>query len=180
MKITNQKFKVEGKEVLFRRPTAKDSVGILKLVDSLYREKAMIGVNEKPKINDVKDGLAKKLLGIKNKKVVYFVVEIDKQIKGRAIIKVDRDSCQSHVGSLAMHIEKEIRGKGIGDKLLKAIIKEAKKVLKIKILALEVVAGNEKALKLYRKNEFKKTGMLKGGINYFGKLVDDVYMAKYL
>ncbi len=175
-----QKFKVEGKEIIFRYPEGKDALDMVKLVSSFVVEKAMVGENKKPTMKVTKEVLDKRLKGIKGKKVVYLVVQADGKVKGRAWIKQNEHDIQNHIGSLSIHLSKEFRGKGLGDRLLKAIIKEAKKILKIKIITLEVAAKNVPAIKLYEKNGFIKNGELKKGINHFGKLLDVVSMVKYL
>lgn len=174
-----EKFKVDGKEVIFRYPKEADVPDMQKLVASFVVEKAMVGEDKKPTLKEIKESLDKKLTGIKNKSVVYLVVEVDGKVKGRVWVG-RKDSPQRHIGNLVIHLAKELRGKGIGDKLIKAIIKEAKKTLKIKMITLSAMVQNKPAIGLYKKNGFVENGLLKKGLNYYGKLVDDVLMVKYL
>jgi RimJ/RimL family protein N-acetyltransferase len=175
-----QKFKVGEKEIVFRYPEAKDAQDIVALVSSFVEEKAMVGGNKKPTLKEIKATLLKRLKQIKNKEVVYLVVEVDKKVKGRSWISKKELDIQNHVGNLVIHLSKELRGKGLGDRLLKAIIKEAKKTLKTKIITLEVIAENKLAINLYEKNGFIKNGEIKKGIKHFGKLLDEILMIKYL
>ena len=175
-----QKFKADGKEIVFRYPQAKDAADILKLVNSFVAEKAMVGENKKPTIKEIKESLAKKLKGIKDKNIVYFVVEADGKVRGRAWVGRKEMGIQDHIGNLVIHLSSELRGKGLGDKLIKEIIKEAKKILKIKMITLGVMAANKPAVGLYKKNGFIINGELKKGLNHHGKLVDEFLMVKYL
>ena len=174
-----QKFKIENKEIIFRYPKEKDAPDMVKLVSSFVEEKAMVGQDKKPTLKEIKETLDKKLKGIKNKKIVYLVVEVDKKVKGRAWVGA-KDYPQKHIGNLVIHLSSELRSKGIGDKLMKAVIKEAKKILKVRMITLAVMVQNKPAIGLYKKNGFIKNGLLKNGLDYYGKLVDDVLMVKYL
>jgi len=175
-----QKFKVDGNEIIFRYIEDKDAIGIFELRKSLFKEKAMTGMNEKPDMKNIKESLDQRLNKIKNKEMVDLVVEIEGEIKGRAWITKIQDPCQNHIGTIGIHIKEEIRGRGVADKLIKTLIKESKKVLRIKMVTLGVMIGNKRAIKFYLKNGFKKNDILKKGIKYFGKYVDEVYMVKYL
>lgn len=175
-----QKFKVDGKEIIFRQPQAKDAADIVKLVGSFVAEKAMVGENKKPVLKEIKAMLLKRLKQIKKKEVVYLVVEVGGKVKGRAWVNIKDRDAQSHRGNLVIHLSCEIRGKGLGDKLLKAIIKEAKKTLKLKMITLEVMVANKSAINLYKKNGFKEYGRLNKGLKHHGKLMDGILMVKYL
>jgi ribosomal protein S18 acetylase RimI-like enzyme len=175
-----QKFKVDGKEIIFRYPEAKDAADILKLVNSFVVERAMVGEHKKPTMQKIKKALDGRLKNIKNKKIVYFVVEVDGKIKGRSWISKKEPSAQDHIGNLVIHLHGNLRGKGLGEKLLKEILKEAKKVLKIKMVTLEVMSKNTPAINLYKKVGFKEYGKLVKGLRHFEKLDDSILMVKYL
>jgi len=175
-----QKFKIDGQEIIFRYPKESDWKSILKLTISLFEEGAMVGFNTKPTKKDTCESLAKKLKSIKKKEMVYLVCDVAGQVKGRAWIKKNTSDCLGHIGDLGIHLGKDIRGKGVGDKLLKAIIKEAKKVLKIKIITLDVSAENNAAINLYEKNGFVKNGIIKGGFKYYKRFMDVIPMVRYL
>jgi len=175
-----QKFKIDEQEVIFRYPKESDWKGILNLTISLFEERAMVGFNTKPTQKDTCESLTKKLKSIKKKEMVYLVCDVAGKVKGRAWIKKNTSDCLGHIGDLSIHLEKEDRGKGLGDKLLKAIIKEAKRVLKIKIITLEVSAENKPAISLYEKNGFIRNGKIKGGFKYYKRFMDVIPMVKYL
>ncbi|MCX6723348.1 MAG: GNAT family N-acetyltransferase [Candidatus Staskawiczbacteria bacterium] len=175
-----QKFKIDGMEIIFRYPEANDAAGILKLIDSFVKERVMVGENRKPKLEIIKKSLEERLKGIKNKDVVYLVVEAEEKILGRAWIKKANDQNQEHIGNLVIHLHGNLRGKGLGEKLLRAILKEGKKVLKIKMVTLGVMGKNMLAINLYKKVGFEEYGKLAKGIRHFEKLDDYTLMVKYL
>ncbi len=55
---------------------------------------------------------------------------------------------------ISLFVDKNYRGKGIGNKLVKSAIKDAKKIGS-KSLFLMVKKDNKKAIKMYKKNKFK-------------------------
>ena len=175
-----QKFKTDGKEIIFRYPEAKDAEDIFRLVSSFFAEKAMVGENKKPVMKEIKGSLSQKLKSIKAKETVYLVVEADGKVKGRAWIYKQEKDIQDHMGNLVIHLSNELRGKGVGDRLIKAIIKEARKVLEVKMITLGVMTANKPAIGLYKKNGFIINGELKKGLQHHGKLVDEFLMVKYL
>lgn len=79
-----------------------------------------------------------------------------------------------HKGSLySMFVSKDVRGKKIGEKILKAIIDHAK--TKVLQLHLMVVVSNEAAIKLYLKYGFKIYGTEPKGIQ-----INNVFYDEYL
>ena len=175
-----KKFKLDGKDFIFRYPGPKDVDKILKLQNLLFLEKSMAGFDEKPSIKKVREKLSKRLKELKRNMAVDLLVESDKSIEGRASIIKTEAHFQRHVGYFTIYIKKEIRGVGISQKLFNAIIDEAKKKLKIKIVILEVMSSNKRAINFYKENGFKNYGLLKKGVYYFEKPADDLLMAKYL
>lgn len=65
-----------------------------------------------------------------------------------------------HRAWLGMSMEKEWRGKGIGQKLMSTAIKWAKNE-DLSFIDLSVLEGNEPALALYKRNGFEQTGYWK-------------------
>ena len=175
-----EKFKINDKKVVFRYPIAKENIAdLLALINSLIEERAMISLQKKVTPNEEKAWLINNLKEIKKKEKVLFLVEVDGKIMGNAEVKTGKDATK-HVGNLGILLRKEIRGQGIGKKLLKTIIREAEKALKVKIITLSVFSTNKVAKGVYRKVGFKEVGKIKKGINHYGKFLDDVVMAKYL
>lgn len=65
----------------------------------------------------------------------------------------------SHVAKFGISVLKSKWGMGIGSKFIEKIIEEAKN-MNIEIIMLEVIANNYRAIKLYEKFGFIKTGTI--------------------
>ena len=84
---------------------------------------------------------------------------------------------RNHSGEIVIFISSNHHSKGIGTKLLKEIIKIAKK-MKLKRLQLGVNVDNKKAIGLYKKVGFVIEGRLKKDSQRGNKLIDNYTMAK--
>mgnify|MGYP001625617449 FL=1 len=110
----------------------------------------------------------------------------------RYIIKVNENVKVGFVGlynislvhrtcSLGLYIgEKEYWGQGIAKKAYLALEKYAKQYLNIRKIHLEVVEGNENAVKLYKKLGFKICGSLEQERYIDGKYENLLIMDKFL
>ena len=175
-----EKFNLGKKEVIFRYPKPEDWKGLLNTINLLIEERAMISIQKKKTKKEEIKWLTGELERIKNKKNVCLVVEINGKIKGSAGIALEEGEITGHTGELGIALLKEIRGKKIGKKLLKRIIKEAKEKLKIKIVKIRVAETNIVAQNLYKKIGFEKVGKIKKGMEYYGKYVNEIIMVKYV
>lgn len=173
-----EKFKIDGKTVIFRYPTARDLDGLLDCVNSLIKERVMITLQKEKKRKEEKEWLSKMLKNVKQKKEVFLVVDVDGKIVGSSGVGKNRGA-MAHVGELGISLRKEARRKGIGERLFRAALKEAKKVLKVKIITLGVFGSNIIAQNLYKKYGFKEAGRIKKGVNHYGRFDDLIKMAKY-
>ncbi len=81
---------------------------------------------------------------------------------------------QAHINNLA--VVPELRGRGLGTRLLEAVIAEAAH-LGASVVTLEVRASNEPALQLYQSAGFKQEGVRK---NYYTKPVEDALILSFM
>ena len=175
-----KKFNLEGNEAIFRYPKPEDWKDFLNVINSLIEERAMISAQKKKTKKEEIEWLASLLKKIKNKKSVFLVVEINGKIKGSAGITMGEKDITDHIGEFGIVLLKEIRGKRVGKKLLKEIVREAKEKLKIKIIKLQVMGPNITAQDLYKECGFKEVGRIKKGFKYYGKYIDNIIMTKYI
>jgi ribosomal protein S18 acetylase RimI-like enzyme len=61
---------------------------------------------------------------------------------------------KEHIGQVGITLRKEARGRGLGEKLLKEVLKQGIKKFKFKIIILEVLSKNKIAQNLYKKLGF--------------------------
>jgi RimJ/RimL family protein N-acetyltransferase len=174
-----EKFNLEGKEVIFRYPKLEDVDGLLRLINSLVEERAMLDIQEKKTRKEEEQWLSDQLKKIKEKKAIYLVITVNGKIMGGADIQKGPVT-REHVGVLGIFLRKEIRAKGIGRRLMRRLIEESKKILKIKTIRLTTMSINKAAQRFFKKLGFKEIGRIKKGRKYYGRYVDDVIMVKYL
>lgn len=167
----NKKLKLE-----IRQPRMSDLDSLLKIINSLVEEKAMITVQKKLTRKEEE----KYLKGIiKDKNTFHLFLVVDGEVMGSGSI-VRFEGIRSHVGELGISIKKEARGKGLGNKLFEKIMEEGVKKFKLKIVVLNVFKSNKIAQNLYGKNGFKKVGEIKNEVQYYGKYDDSIMMVKYI
>ncbi len=86
---------------------------------------------------------------------------------------------QRHVGVLGISLAAEVRGRGLGSRLLGAVLREAQRhVDGLRLFRLDVFGTNTVAQRLYRRHGFVEYGRLPGGIAHRGDLVDFVSMSR--
>lgn len=175
-----KQFEIDGEKIVFRYPRASDLEGLLELVNAIVVDKAMVSSQAKKTKKEERIWLSDILKNMKKKQGVYLVVEVRGKIMGNATVERHKESAKKHVGVFGIMLRKEARGKGIGEKLLRCAIEEAKKVLKVKIITLEVMASNKVARHLYEKCGFKIIGTIKRGVKYYNRYEDDILMALFL
>ena len=101
----------------------------------------------------------------------FFVARYDGKIIGIANLDVvDRERLR-HRGEIGISVLKEFWGNGMGSLLMQEIIKFAL-FNNIEILHLTVRSDNERAIALYKKFGFEKTGTMVGEMKINGKLID--------
>jgi len=85
----------------------------------------------------------------------------------------------SHTATIGMGVGRNQRGKGIGEKLLRACIGNAKK-LRLEKLELEVFDSNAAARSLYHKVGFVEEGRLRRKRKFRGRYEDLICMGLFL
>lgn len=85
---------------------------------------------------------------------------------------------QAHVGSLAVSVDREWRGGGIGTRLLEYLIAWAPGH-GITRLEIEAFSTNTRAIALYERLGFEREGVRKGAALIDGRYVDIVCLARF-
>lgn len=170
-----EEFEIDESKVVFRYPNMEDLDDLLEYINSLIEENTFICRKEKVERDDEVDWLKNTLKEIEEGRKVHLVVEFDGKVMGSADVK-KKSGKQSHVGELGIGLRKEIREKGIGVRLMKALIDEAESVLNTEILTLEVFEKNKRARNLYEKIGFKKAGEIQGKFFQNGAYQNSILM----
>lgn len=101
-----------------------------------------------------------------------FVARLDGKLVGDASFESSPRPRLRHRGTMGISVLQEVWGMGIGTKLMQTIIDHARFTAKAELLSLEVRCDNERAIGLYEKFGFRKTGTIPGLLKINGQLVD--------
>lgn len=176
------KFRTDkNREIVIRVPVMTDLSEELRYINELVTEDTYLfrgPEHNKVTAKEEKKWLKDFLDRIKKDEAVLLSCFIDaKLIAG---ISLERGKYrEAHVGEIGIAVAKDFREEGIGQKLFTIILEEAKK-RKYKILCLHVFANNLRAIHVYEKFGFIKTGVLPKGFFHKGKYIDQVLMYKEL
>lgn len=116
---------------------------------------------------------------LKKGKEISIVILTNKKIVGMGNIWVGIGS-EAHVAEIGLGMMKGYRGLGIGKRLMKTLIKIAKKKWKIEIVKIRCSSDNLIAKNLYKKLGFRETGKIPKGMKFKGRYYDDIILYKRL
>ena len=141
--------------MLFRVANKEDTKQIVKLLKQLFDCEVEFIYDKKKQTNAVDTIISNSSIG-----TIYVANIEDKIIGCVSVLYTYSTALDSKVGIVEdMIIDKPYRDKDIGSKLLKYVIKQAKKQ-NLKRLTLLTDGSNKKAHKFYKKNRFTKSGMV--------------------
>lgn len=174
-----KRFKAkDGREVVLRTPKWEDLDDFLELINSLVEEGADILRSEKVSREEEIDFLARVLSNLEKDKLFYLVAEIDGKVVAVSEIN-KRDGYEKHVGVIGIAIKKGFRDVGIGTEIMNTLIEHAKQ-MGLKVLTLSAFATNKRAIHVYEKVGFAKTGFIPKKRFKDGKYTDEIIMTKLL
>jgi putative acetyltransferase len=117
-----------------------------------------------------------------NTQSVYTLVGIiDERIVGMvSVVTFPERPRRKHVGVIAVCVDGDWQGKGVGAALMRAIVDLADNWLNLTRLELEVYADNEAAIHLYERFGFEVEGILRRHAFRDGEYVDSKVMGRLL
>lgn len=115
-----------------------------------------------------------------SKHSVIFLAKLDGNVVGNASFTSSPRERIRHRGEFGISVVKSAWGMGIGTKLTEAVIDFAKNTAGAEIIHLEVRSDNLRAIRLYEKFGFRKTGTFHGLLKINGELIDFDLMNLYL
>lgn len=179
MKIAYQGKTKTGKEIIIRYSEISDLDEMLRYINELSDEKIFVRYQgEHETLESETKYLKSRLEAIENKRAVHLLAFLSDKLIAATDVHM-KDKTEQHVGILGISVAKDFRGEGLGKLLLNLILKEAeKKILKLKILTLEVYSTNIIAKKMYEKFGFMEYGRLPKGIIRNGRFEDAILMYK--
>lgn len=169
----------DGIPYLIRYPKRTDLQEIWKYINELSQEKTFINYQgEEITLEEERKWLNEAIKKNKEFTSLHLFAESKGKIISSSGIEM-QGRAQKHLGYIGLSISKELRGKGIGKKMMEIVMNEGKKILKpLKIIYLDVFGNNPIAIGLYKSLGFKEYGKLPGGLLYRGEPQDEILMYK--
>ncbi|EGA90427.1 acetyltransferase [Planococcus donghaensis MPA1U2] len=122
--------------------------------------------------------LQKGLLSMDEKSTV-FVAENQNELIGYLVVIRENIKRKQHSAYLVIGVHQDVRGSGIGTKLLFAMEKWAT-ANALRRIELTVIAQNKKAIALYEKMGFKIEGVKRDSLHINSEFVNEYYMSKLI
>lgn len=168
----------DGTRAIFREPRAEDSKALMRFINSVIEEKMSgIMMNKKVTLSKEEAWLRKIMKEIRSRETVMLTVESEGKIVGNC--HTERHSMKlSHRAMIGIALEKEARGKGIGEALMQAAVALTRKRMKgVESIDLYTFDYNKRAQKLYKKLGFVEVGRIPRGVKEGNRYFDELIMA---
>lgn len=166
-----------GTHYIIRYPTQDDLESLWRYANRLSQERTFVRFQgEELTLEQEQKALTTWLENRASGEATTLFLIVDGEVQG--IGGANRQSrTESHIASLALSIDASVRGQGLGETLLRAVLDEAKRSMKeLRLFVLEYKEPNTTAKALYEKLGFKEYGQLPGGTQQRGEYVDAVLM----
>ncbi len=103
---------------------------------------------------------------------MFYVAFADGELVGTANFSALNSPRMAHRGTIGISVRKSHWGSGISQALMRELLRFAKEIANVEIVFLEVRSDNLRAIKLYEKFGFEKTGVYPGFMKIDGELLD--------
>lgn len=120
----------------------------------------------------------RKRLAASTERQVQLVALSDGQVVGHIGLDQYARIRQGHVGTVYMGVALDWQGKGVGSRMIKAVLEVADHWMNLRRIELTVYADNEAAQRLYRKFGFEVEGRLRDYAVRDGIFADALSMAR--
>ena len=109
-----------------------------------------------------------------------FALSNDKPV-GMIVYIISSKIKTKHVANIfGTYVEKEYRGKGIGNKLMDSVMENIQENVNVSKIELTVNSEQKAAVKLYEKYGFELVGRLEKGLKIDDKFYDELIMERHL
>lgn len=176
-----KKTKINKKEVIFRYPKMEDLEGLRWLHNELVQERAYIELQKKMTKRSQLEWLLQAIRKIEEKEGILLLLESERVLKGYG--QIERFGLAPpafHIGELNLCLAEDARRQGLGSQLFLNVMREVKRVLKVKIIFIDIAKENKHALNFFEALGFKVVGKIKRGFKYYGRYLDNIILVKYL
>jgi RimJ/RimL family protein N-acetyltransferase len=148
-----------------------------------FHEALSVVASERVYIEMIEAPALEKVVGFQSNLIskngpVYYAVD-ENRVIGWCDVFPFENPRQSHRGGLGMGLLPEYRGKGLGSKLLSAVLDHSKK-FGLEKVELHVYTTNLPAIAIYKKQGFEQEGLIKKYRKLDGQYFDCLAMGKFL
>jgi RimJ/RimL family protein N-acetyltransferase len=168
----------DGTPVTLRVPRWEDLDDFLTFINGLVEEGADIIRDQLCTRVEEAKWLGRYLADVETGRTIGMVAEVDGHVIANAEV-TKMKGCSSHVGSVGIGISKAYRDLGIGTAMLETLIAEAQ-TSGLQVLSIGAFATNQRALHVYEKVGFTRTGVRPKMFFRDGQYIDDVIMSMEL
>ena len=174
----------DGVEVTLRTLRKADLETALDFINDLVAERRTnrefgVMADTKATRKTEKEFLEKVTRGLKENNTASVAAFEGKKLIGNCEVHRDRFKDAKHHGYLGMAIRRGYRGKGIGERMMRYVLRTCK-VIGLKSVQLEVFANNTPARNLYGKMGFRQVGMIPRKIRRRGLVTDSILIVAEL
>jgi RimJ/RimL family protein N-acetyltransferase len=171
----------DGKKVVFREPRSADARSLMDFINGFVGEgRSGLLIDKKTDIKAEKRWLKARMREIKGKQTVMLLVECEGRVVGNCDVK-RRIWKESHRAVFGIALSEEVRGKGIGEALIRKTIALAKQRMRgLEAIDLAVIDYNRRAKGLYGKVGFVKVARMPRAIKEDREYFDEDWMVMRL
>ena len=171
----------DGKKVVFREPRSTDARALMDFINGFVGEdRSGLLIDKKTDIKAEKRWLKQRMREIKGRLTVMLLVECEGRVVGNCDVK-RRMWKESHRAVFGIALSEEVRGKGIGEALIRKTIALAKQRMRgLEAIDLAVIDYNRRAKGLYSKVGFVKVARMPRAIKEDREYFDEDWMVMRL
>jgi RimJ/RimL family protein N-acetyltransferase len=155
----------DGRVAVIRTLKKEDLPSLVRFVNSLVREKRLnrtlgVALDRLATSKSEAKFLNGRLDEIRSGKTISVAAEVNGEVVGNsAIVRRTSSREMRHTGALGIAVLSPYRGAGLGEEMMKTLLKEARRV-GIELVELEVFSVNTGARRLYRRLGFREVGVI--------------------
>lgn len=168
----------DGTPVTLRAPRWEDLDDLLTLINALVDEEADIFRDHRVERSQEAEWLGRALADMENGKTIRVVAEVHHHVVASAEVTRQPGSSR-HVGAIGIAISRAYRDVGIGTEMLRTLLRHSRD-RGLTMLYLHVFATNHRAIHVYEKIGFTKTGVRPNMFFRNGRYIDDIIMTMEL
>jgi len=151
----------DGTKAVFREPRPDDAAQLMEFINEIIDE-PMSGLlmNKPVTLTQERKWLKDRLKEMADAETVMLFVEVGGRVRGSCSVNRRRWK-ESHKGNIGIALSREMRGKGVGEALMRKTMElAAKRMRGLEMLDLAAFRYNKRALALYKKLGFVRVGRI--------------------